>query len=427
MTQPSMPKKNVRHIGLKSNTKTEESSSSLLNKKSTIIPDFLDSSLDIFSTDISNQAIAFANSAGLVEIFDPQNECKRLMTLAFGSGHAQSVMAMKFVSEGQLVTGDTGGNLCLYDLEVLREKQQRQSSVQGGRSSVKNYIGNPDLIIEEFDKDSINEDIPIRGILPSRRASLYSQKQSSRSSISSPKFGINCLDFNKQNSILAIGQDRTIRLYDKQLMVRTHITRRELNRCDNMEDSVLEGHSKTPHCCKFIDEDLFVTSGWDDCLKVWDRRCPELAVVSINGTHVCGPSIDVQPGSDNKVLCVGNWRSTEGLQLWDLRKAGNSTAINNSHGVPESLLATPKPNFDLEVKNGLPNQGHMIYAVRFLNRNVVLAGGSGEGAFMAVDVNRKEMVDSMDFKKRGINSISIGSNKIVVGGAKGAARVIPID
>lgn len=395
----------------------------LLNKKASVIPDLLDSSVDIYTTDISDEFMAIGNSSGIVEVFDPDFDSghNRLFTLTYGSGHAQSIMAMKFISSNQLLTGDTGGNLCLYDL----------SSINQATSQNKHQTNPPKMVVEEFDKDILDDIIPVRGILASKRASLTQSKQASRSSIAGSsytsmipqKFGITCLDYNNKNSILAIGQDRTIRLYDKKRLARTSISRRQLDKCTNMEDSILEGHSKTPHCCKFIDEDLFVTSGWDDCLKVWDRRCPQLAVVSINGTHVCGPAIDVQPGSDNKVLCVGNWRSSEGLQLWDLRRAGASTKINSEQGVPENLL---EMDFGLEVNHNLPNRGHMIYAVKFLNRNTILAGGSGEGPLLAVDVSKKEIIDTLDFKKRGINSISVSSDKILVGGAKGASKVIQV-
>ena len=68
----------------------------------------------------------------------------------------------------------------------------------------------------------------------------------------------------------------------------------------------------------------------------------------------------------------------------------------------------------------------MIYTVRFLNPTTVLAGGSGDGPLMAVNVQSKEVVDTLTFGKRGINTISVCAENIVVGGSKGAGKFIPI-
>jgi len=181
--------------------------------------------------------------------------------------------------------------------------------------------------------------------------------------------------------------------------------------------SHLSGHTKQPHCCKFIDAETFVTSGWDDCLKIWDRRAPQYAVLSINGVHVCGPSIDVRPGSDNKVLAVGSWRAENGLQLWDLRKASDCTLQNQQNKA--------STNFNLSKRKELEHNGDYIYATKFLNSKILLAGGSGSGKFLAVDVETGEIVDKVSFGGKTIQSIAVGRDDIVVGGVKGAVKVIP--
>ena len=424
-------------------------------------PDLLDDSVDLFSSDCNDDFIALSNSNGIVEIFENNgSDFKQIFHLAHAEGRGQSIMACRLIGDNRIVTGDTGGNLCMYDLEAInrsREADLLDTTKNKGKTTQRNFkVGNaPDRVIDEFDKElDIDGQIPQSGILPNRRLNLIrnssrnnsisglSSDYSRRSSVSSfsrtssfsgassnQKFGITSIDWNKRNLLATVAMDRTIRIYDSRNLCRTAISKRDIDISDD-NSSVLEGHSKTPHCVKFIDNDLFVTSGWDDCLKLWDVRAPAVAALSINGTHVCGPSIDVQPGSNNKVLCVGNWRSQGGLQLWDLRKAGNSTCENLSKGVPENLLQNNQQpenqSSQLSKTKELPNNGHFIYAVKFLNKEIVLAGGSSPtGTMMAINVGTKEILEMVDYGKKGVYTINCTNDVVCIGGANGMGKFIP--
>ena len=73
----------------------------------------------------------------------------------------------------------------------------------------------------------------------------------------------------------------------------------------------------------------------------------------------------------------------------------------------------------------LDHNGDYIYAAKFLDRKNLLAGGSGSGKFLAVDVESGEIIDKMSFGGKTIQSIAVGMDEIVVGGVKGAVKVIP--
>ena len=464
-----MPSQIVKNDQTTTNQAEKKPYTPIIKSRKYIKPDLLDDAVDLFSSDCNDDFIALSNSNGIVEIFQNNGtDFNQIFHLAHAEGRGQSIMSCRFIGDNRIVTGDTGGNLCMYNLEDinrLREAELSELSVGNsrnnknqsqnqGKTSQRNFkVGNaPNRVIDEFDKElEIDNQIPHTGILPNRRLNLirnssragsitsFSGNMDSRrgssfslnsSSASSQKCGITSIDWNKRNLLAAVSMDRTIRLYDSRNLCRTAISKRDIDISDE-STSVLEGHSKTPHCVKFIDNDLFVTSGWDDCLKLWDVRAPSVAALSINGTHVCGPSIDVQPGSNNKVLCVGNWRSQAGLQLWDLRKAGNSTTDNLTKGVPENLLANGANNtyFDLKTNKTreLPNNGHFIYAVKFLNNEIVLAGGSSPtGTLMAVNVNTKEVMEIADYGKKGVYTINCTNDVICIGGANGMGRFIPL-
>lgn len=63
------------------------------------------------------------------------------------------------------------------------------------------------------------------------------------------------------------------------------------------------------------DQNVLLSGGWDNNVKVWDVRTPQEPAGVIFGPHICGDGIDV---SDNSVVTAA-WSPTNPLQTWDLR------------------------------------------------------------------------------------------------------------
>ncbi|XP_067403083.1 uncharacterized protein [Emydura macquarii macquarii] len=127
---------------------------------------------------------------------------------------------------------------------------------------------------------------------------------------------INAMDFCMDGSTYATaGKDRHIRLYDSHTNQLSHI----LQAPDFMTGDVTpsSGHSRRIFALRFHpgERNVFLTGGWDDCVKIWDKRMAKEAQRVINGPHICGPGLDIQ---GNRVL-TGSWVPHNALQLWDLR------------------------------------------------------------------------------------------------------------
>jgi len=336
-------------------------------------PQLLFDKEDIYTCGINERAIFFGNAKGMVEVFDCEAPYEKDKNLCLASSRGENIMAATFFGTNVVVTGDTVGNVCVYNID------EPAPETRGGS------IIAPQLIMDRLQKKAEG------------------------------RVSINCLDWNESSTIASVRSDKSIKLYDTTSMYCTTTVQQSIDLGDG-NVSLLAGHTKQPHCVKFIDNDIYVTAGWDDCLKLWDKRSPDMAALSINGVHVCGPSIDVRPGTDNKVLGVGSWRCENGLQLWDLRKISNSTAENAKLGIP----------YHLDLSKELPHDGDYVYACRFVNKNTILAGGSGKAKLLAIDIQSGEIIDKLCFKGRTIHTIAVSPEAIVAAGVKGAAKVIPL-
>jgi COMPASS component SWD3 len=75
------------------------------------------------------------------------------------------------------------------------------------------------------------------------------------------------------------------------------------------------GHNNRVFAVKFDkdDENLLISGGWDNNIKVWDIRQPS-PIRSIYGPYICGDALDIHDGC----ILTGSWRSDRQLQLWDL-------------------------------------------------------------------------------------------------------------
>ncbi|MEE6477241.1 hypothetical protein FKM82_011427 [Ascaphus truei] len=202
---------------------------------------------------------------------------------------------------------------------------------------------------------------------------------------------INALDFCQDGSVFATaGKDRHIRLYDSNTNKVLNILEAPDFLLDN-DLTLTSGHSCRIFALKFHPSEyhIFLTGGWDDSIKIWDKRMSKEARRVIIGPHVCGPGIDIE---DNRVL-TGSWVARKSLQLWDLRSS-------------QLLQDVPFPATAI--------QGEFLYAARFCSGNVVVAGGSGTCRASAVDLQTQEVIGEVSLANKPVQVVDVASDGRVV-------------
>lgn len=118
------------------------------------------------------------------------------------------------------------------------------------------------------------------------------------------------------------GSDTIVRVYDEQ----TRKKKLELAGGGTGEP----GHSNRVFSVKFDkdDENLIISGGWDNNVKVWDLR-EGAAVRSIYGPYICGDALDIHDG----YILTGSWRGDNQVQLWDLGTSENIVNIDWNVGL----------------------------------------------------------------------------------------------
>ncbi|XP_075716927.1 uncharacterized protein LOC142759012 [Rhinoderma darwinii] len=213
---------------------------------------------------------------------------------------------------------------------------------------------------------------------------------------------IHALDFSMDGGVFATaGRDRHIRLYDSQ----TNEILNFLMAPDFLIDDELtltSGHTRRIFALKFhpTEHHIFVTGGWDDAIKVWDKRMAKEARRVINGPHICGPGIDIR----NNQILSGSWVARNALQLWDMR---SSDLIQD--------LPFPAPVL----------QGEFLYAARFCTDHVVLAGGSGTCSARAVNFKTQEVLGDVSLANKAVQTVDAapGGQVVAVAGVGGNLRI----
>ncbi|KAJ7327302.1 hypothetical protein JRQ81_017061 [Phrynocephalus forsythii] len=166
---------------------------------------------------------------------------------------------------------------------------------------------------------------------------------------------IHALDFCRDGTAFATaGKDRHVRLYDGHTLRLLQVIEAPDFFMAGDDFTPLSGHSRRIFALRFHPTELhlFLTGGWDNSVKVWDKRVPKGARSVIGGPHICGPGIDVK----GDLVLTGSWVPRNALQLWDLR---TSRLWQN----------LPFP--------GSRTQGEFLYSAQFCAEDMVLAGGSG--------------------------------------------------
>ncbi|EMP26581.1 Signaling threshold-regulating transmembrane adapter 1 [Chelonia mydas] len=214
--------------------------------------------------------------------------------------------------------------------------------------------------------------------------SLYSMdSETLLATVTEKENEINAMDFCMDGSTYATaGKDRHIRLYDSHTNQLSHI----LQAPDFMTGDVTpsSGHSRRIFALRFHpgERHVFLTAGWDDCVKIWDKRMAKEAQRVINGPHICGPGLDIQ---GNCVL-TGSWVPHNALQLWDLRTSQLQKNL-------------PFP--------GGPMQGQFLYAARFCDQDIVVAGGSGTSGASAIHTGTNQVLGEILLPNKPVQAVAV--------------------
>lgn len=193
---------------------------------------------------------------------------------------------------------------------------------------------------------------------------------------------INTFDFCLDGSVFATaGKDRNIRLYDSKTIQLIQMFEAPDFLSGN-DLTVTSGHCQRIFALKFhpVEHHVFLTGGWDNSIKIWDKRVARAARTVINGPHICGPAIDIR---DNKIL-TGSWVAHNALQLWDFRNCQLEKTIH----FPGSII-----------------QGEYLYAAQFCNHHTVIAGGSGTCSAIAINVVTDEVLGEVSLTNKPVLTV----------------------
>lgn len=189
---------------------------------------------------------------------------------------------------------------------------------------------------------------------------------------------INCLDFDYSCTKYATGgKDLSIRIYDAT----TNQVTTEYTGYDSTKDPTdwqASGNAMRVFALRWHDkyDHIFVTGGWDRQLKIWDSRAANDPVKrTIHGPHICGDALDMR---DFTILTGSFEGKKEALQLWEYSCENNK----------------PIKNIDFP-SNG---KGPFLYAARFCDNDVVLAGGSGTNSAKAINHVDNTVIGEIKFQ-----------------------------
>ena len=212
---------------------------------------------------------------------------------------------------------------------------------------------------------------------------------------------VNALDICADGMFFATaGKDRHIRLYDANSLRLYHtITAPDALAMDEM--SIFGGHTQRVFALRFHPDQnhMFVTAGWDNCMKIWDKRMARAARQSIAGPRICGDALDI---CGNHII-TGSYVAKDSLQIWDIR--GNYLRnVNFPHN---------------------KQKGDFMYSAKFVDKTTILAGGSGINIACSVDLNGDVLSDVIDYDGKAVLAVDSwnGGEVLAVGGVGGVLQL----
>ncbi|XP_059818838.1 uncharacterized protein LOC132390246 [Hypanus sabinus] len=197
------------------------------------------------------------------------------------------------------------------------------------------------------------------------------------------------------------GRNRAIRVYDARHNQLINILEPADYVSSGKELRPADGHSRRVYALRFHPQErhIFVSGGWDDSIKVWDKRLPSEARKVINGPHICGPGIDIR---NNKIL-TGSWVARDALQIWDFRKSSAEKNI-------------PFPSDQ--------DHGEFIYAARYCTGDTVIAGGSGTNSAQVINIRTDTVLGEIKLHQP-VHTVEtvLDGRQIAVAGGRGNLHV----
>nr|XP_046469677.1 guanine nucleotide-binding protein subunit beta-like [Neodiprion pinetum] len=219
-----------------------------------------------------------------------------------------------------------------------------------------------------------------------------------------PKNEINTIDVNITGEhLVSAGKDAAIRLYD--IETTKMISNYRKNAADVLEDKVNKYHRMRVFAVRFHhgQENVFISGGWDDTVRIWDTRASLGSVRVIKGPHICGDAIDAR---DSRIL-TGSWVVSGSLQLWDMTSG--------------KLIETVSPQ-----NRPTTLDGEFLYTVQFFDGDpygdTVLCGGSGTSAVEVISLRDKKVMGSFHVNKA-IVALDSNRSAIVFGGMESVIRL----
>ncbi|EDO48733.1 predicted protein [Nematostella vectensis] len=205
-------------------------------------------------------------------------------------------------------------------------------------------------------------------------------------SVDEPHNEISTLDFSHDGKIFATaGKDRKVRVYDSDTMqIKLTFAGSEATEPARDVSMIVPegGHGKKVFGLRFhpFDDNVFLTGGWDRCLKIWDVRVDHV-IRSIHGPYICGDGIDI---CQDEVM-TSSWLHQKALQIWD-------------YGSGELIENVPFP---------CGEHGEFLYVGRFVNSQVVVAGGSGTKDVKILTRKPHKVVASIDDEGKPIHALDV--------------------
>lgn len=173
--------------------------------------------------------------------------------------------------------------------------------------------------------------------------------------IHEPRQVLNSSLSNDNRKVTTVGSTDQVHVYDVH-------SGKQIRLCEPSPNVlVMDGHRSRVFSIKHhpVEEELFITGGWDDTIQFWDHR-QERAVRHLFGPHICGDGLDIDP-KYNHILSA-SWRKHDALQVWDFKSGG--------------LIKTIPADFGNE---------SCLYSCQWLGKNHIVCGGCDGNMLRIID------------------------------------------
>lgn len=164
------------------------------------------------------------------------------------------------------------------------------------------------------------------------------------------------------------------------------------------------GHGRKVFALRFhpFDDNIFLTGGWDRCIKVWDVRADQI-VRAIHGPYICGDGIDIW----EDVVLSASWVAHNALQIWDF-----------SSGRLLEMIPFPSAQ-----------HGEFLYVGRFCGTgDVIAAGGSGTNDLKIINRKTRTVVSSVENESKPVQALDVSQDgrRLVIGGTGNCVQIVTL-